>query len=1013
MSRSQYDIPSAHQKHSHHAYRRSSSAITATNVPTARGEPRTNSQSSIFVEDRKGDMQILAYGSLHRNSVPRYRPAGRGRVLGLDPKYRITSRSETALWVEDAESDSTRKSRKETLLTKIADNDAATTIVHYKPSTWTNLERDFLALEHGQRPTRRRLGIDYLRIAAEAEESEESEPDVAEATVAEDPFEAYKKNPIHQRHLELSKATKEQPDAASPWLALIEFQKDLLYDDLGNWPSPRDLSERKISLYEQALSHVKAQDDRLALIVGLMREARAVWDVDKQASRWKAFLGDGASFDLWKLYVDFVQTNSVRFSVEDCLQTHLNWLKTFRVPRPGTTDRQRDSNCVYILLRLTLLLWQTGFTERAVGIWQALLEWNCFQPQHQHLQSNDFMSHFRDFWDREVARIGEEGSKGWDSDSAFESVPINDRSFQTENMDIQQWAAAETELEQTASLPARSLDEVGEDDSYRIVLFADIEELLFRPSSDSALGLLVDGFLLFAGLPPITLFDDGRAWKGDPFICNQYPSGSNLVDLVEQGDERIGIYMHYGEVSLAVKQRACRLPENLGPRSGRLLDSNPEFLRRVIAQLAGLPNDGEILAGIMEYAVAFDAGIDLKGARKQARSFLKDKGDRLRLYDAYALLEAQLGNFESAEKVWSTALSMRTSFDGDGRMHVFYMWRNWAYSHMCRGHFTKARTLLGMLADQVEDLARFRAENLNIQASSAAAQIKVEQHIKRQIDVTGLKGDSVSLRAMVDVLAYHRYLNSGLRLEVALDTYQDCLKPYTGVSQSKSALIEAIHEQQARFIYAHAVIFKKDFKPRVLNAILAQSVRTFSDNLILLILKSYFSRKAGAIDRLRQVDSVARLEQDTNSTGSVVPCIFDVLVELNRPAYSGSTDHSIRSAFKRATRVGSPGHDSVELWEAFVLWEASLVVRQAGSNRSSTGGIRPPSTEDLSTSASQAREALYASLHACPWSKNLCMLAFTDSTLRSALGDEALKRAYQNMVDRGMRLHIDISDVLY
>jgi hypothetical protein len=914
--------------------------------------------------------------------------------------------------VEDAESDSTRKSRKKTLLTNLLGDDEATTEVQHGLSSPFDLGQDFVVFEHGRRQKSRKLATDPLRTAAE-DESEESESDVEEAPAADDPFDSFKKDPIHQRHLELSKATDERPDNASTWLALIEFQHVLLENNLGHSPSPRALSELKISLYEQALTHVKSQDDRHALIIGLMREGRAIWDVGKQASRWQAFLGDDASFDLWKLYVEFVQTNSVKFSFDDCLQTHMDWLKAFLAPRPGTPDCQRDSNCVYILLRLTLLLWEAGFTERALGIWQALLEWNFYQPPAQHLQSNDAMSRFRDFWDREAARIGEEGSKGWISDTDFGLDPKTDKSFQTERMDIEQWVAAEMELEKTASLPARSLDEVSGDDPYRIVLFSDIEDFLFRSCSKSGRGLLVDGFLLFTGLPPFTSLADARAWKGDPFVCNQSPGGPGPAKLVEEGSHDFGMSVQYEEVSFAVKQSTCQISDTHGPRSGRLLSSHPEFVRRVIAQLVKMPDEGHLLVGIMEYAIAFDAGIDLKHAKKQTKLFLKDKGDSLKLYDAYALLEYQLGNFESAQKVWSTTLSMKMSFGGDGHMHAFYVWRNWAYSHMSRGQFAQARTLISMTATQDFDLAHFNSGRSNIQAPSAAAQIKAEQHIKRQIDIAGSRGEAGPLRAMIDVLAFHKYLNSGLRLDVALDAYEDCLKLYTGVSKLKSALIEAIHEQRARFIYAHAVTFKKDFKPRVLSAVLAQSVRMFPDNLVLLILNHYFSQKAGAIDRLRQVNSIARVQQDINMKESVVPCIFDVLVELNRPSYSGSTNHSIRSAFKRTTQVGSPGHDSVEMWKAFVLWETSLIAPQDWSNRGGGGRVRPVPKGDLTTRAIHAREALYASLRACPWSKELCMLAFTQATLRDALGDDALKQVYENMVDRGMRLHIDISDVLH
>ncbi|KIW69930.1 hypothetical protein PV04_02244 [Phialophora macrospora] len=1012
MSRSQYDMPSPCQRHSRHEYRPSSSTVTRNSTSIAQSESHPNSQSSCFIEDRKGDTQILSYGSLNRTSIPRYRLAGHGCLLGLDSKYRITSRSESSLQVEDAESDSTRKSRKKTLLTNLGGDDEVTTDIQHGLSTPFDLGQDFVVLGHGERRKRRRLTTDPLRTAAE-EESEESESAVEEAPAADDPFDTFKKNPIHQRHLELSKATETRPDIASTWLAMIEFQHVLLENNLGHSPSPRSLSEIKISLYEQALSHVKAEDDRHALIIGLVREGRAVWDVEKQASRWQAFLGDNASFELWKLYVGFVQTNSVNFSLEDCLQTHMNWLNAFRVPRPGTPDCQRDSNCVYILLRLTLLLWEAGFTERAVGIWQALLEWNLFHPPTQQLQSNDTMSRFRDFWDREVARIGEEGSKGWVSETDSGLDPKTDKSFQTKNMGIEPWVAAEMELEKTASLPARSLDELSGDDSYRIVLFSDIQDFLFRCCSKSGRGLLVDGFLLFAGLPPVTSSDDARMWKGDPFIYNQSPSGPSATKLVEQGSHDFGMSLQYEEVSFAVKQSMCQTSENHGPRSARLLDLSPEFVRRVIAQLVKMPAEEHLLVGIMEYAVAFDAGIDLKDAKKQAKLLLKDKGDNLKLYDAYALLEYQLGNFESAQKVWSTTLSMRMSFGGHGHMQAFYLWRNWAYSHMCRGQFAQARALISMMATKDFDSVRFNAERLDIQAPSAAAQIKVEQHIKRQIEIAVSNSEKGSLCAVIDVLAFHKYLNRGLRLDVALEAYEDCLKLYAGVSSLKSALIEGIHEQRARFIHAHAVTFRKDFKPRVLSDLLAQSVRMFPDNIVLLILNHYFSQKAGAIDRLRQVNSMARVQQEGNMEESVVPCIFDVLVELNRPSYSGSTNHSIRSAFKRTTQVGSPGHDNVELWKAFVLWETSLIGPQDWSNGGSGGKAKPVPKLDQTTLATQAREALYASLRACPWSKGLCMLAFTQATLKGSLGDNELREVYQNMVDRGMRLHIDISEGLY
>ena len=98
------------------------------------------------------------------------------------------------------------------------------------------------------------------------------------------------------------------------------------------------------------------------------------------------------------------------------------------------------------------------------------------------------------------------------------------------------------------------------------------------------------------------------------------------------------------------------------------------------------------------------------------------------------------------------------------------------------------------------------------------------------------------------------------------------------------------------------------------------------------------------------------------------------------------------------------------MWKAFVLWEVSLntVEGRPKPARSRGSGVVAKDREQ----GTAAVEAFYASLRACPWSKELCMLAFRDSRLRDGLGDKALRQAYQSMVERGMRLRTDISDSL-
>lgn len=62
------------------------------------------------------------------------------------------------------------------------------------------------------------------------------------------------------------------------------------------------------------------------------------------------------------------------------------------------------------------------------------------------------------------------------------------------------------------------MDETIEDDPFRVILFADIKDCLFQfpQSVGNPQSWLVDGFLLFCRLPPITY--DHSHWLSDAFV---------------------------------------------------------------------------------------------------------------------------------------------------------------------------------------------------------------------------------------------------------------------------------------------------------------------------------------------------------------------------------------------------------------------------------------------------------------------------------------------------------------
>lgn len=979
----------------HHVSRPASRLQTSqSEFPSFQGAP-------LFVEDRRGDRQNLTYGALDRHAIPRYRPAGQGALLGLKNNYRVTSRSDSRIEVDDVEVDSARKSNKQSLLAQINRDEETASKVHTSPDNEIDLNQDFVRFGHTRSRKRRRLSADSLAsVAASSEDDTESDPDHYEEAISHDAFDAFKKDPVNQQHIELTRATEERPHDVSAWLALADYQPILFSKKHGEAISSRNLSDLKISIYERALSHVNISDGRLTLILRLMREGRIVWDADKQAARWQSILKNDSSFTLWTLYVNFVQSNPVHFTFDNCSKTYFQWLQLSQKGSPG---RLRDANSIYILLRFTVFCWECGFTERAIGTWQALIEYNCFRPLHVH--PADLIASFQEFWTSEVSRVGEPGATGWTSGSSPELEPSKDAPYNTENMSVDEWAVAEVNLEQTAGLPARALDDVSEDDPFRVLLFSDIEGFIFSPSTEEGCQLLVDAFLLFAGLARSSLRPESQLWESDPFICSSPPLKNKLTRL---GDptEFASDMLVFSDTGHSASKQSAQDDHLVYPlTSMRLVHLNKAFVQRVVSQLTESSQTAFFVESLMESAIILETGTDLKAARKLAKAFLKRRTDSLPLYNVYALLEIQLGNFKIAEKVWSTALSMRKSLGLKAQLDVFLLWRCWAYSYLHRGEFTMARTLLSLLTSDQIDVDQLYRQNATNSTPLAALQIKTEQYIRQVIEANLLKSNSKKLAMIVDLLALHKYLSNDHHVESALDVYGNFLS----VTQIDLHTVEALHEQRARFLHTHANILRKQFKPKEFITILSRSVQLFPNNPDLVILRQHFIRKGGIIDRLRQDDTVLSLEKEENKADSVFPCLLDVLLELNRPVFSGRTDHSVRSAFKRATDMGSPGHGNVGIWRAYVLWETSLVSMEA-KVRLPKGQKGSKNQGSAKSTATTAIQAFYASLRACPWSKELCMLGFTQPALRHFLGDEALKNVYGTLIDRGARLHIDISD---
>lgn len=692
----------------------------------------------LYKVDKVGDKSILVYGSLNRYEVPLYRRAGSGQVLGLPAGHRIDRDSEDGkslivrpgTWTGESGKSNSRK------MWKLAAKETRFHRVRPEPRSQPDLDlqRDFLPIDHHGSSKRRRIhdytsshlsyhsgddeGADYRSIEGRAKE------DVDSDAASESEFDS--DNGIARRqNAGLSKEVSGREHDVDAWLRLIDHQEKLVgrMDSEGRRiltaAERRSVADMKISLYEKLLGKIPSNAARDRLLIGMMEEGSKIWDTKTLSNKWKEILRSNPGYiSLWIKYLNFQQTQFFTFTYEQCKLFFIECLKLN--PQHDNANRTHVIN-LYVLLRLSLFMREAGFTEHAVALWQALLEFNFCRSND--VNTTTATSSFSQFWDGELARIGEVGAKGWDNPDS-EPVPSkSDPSIEDDidnNAIFESWVRQEQTCVDGSRMPARTLDEVREDDPYRVILFSDIADFCIPFSHRGLSTLLINSFLIFCHLPPLASQSDAdivSQWTRDPFLCNSLldqPTGllSELFfdalqdsEAENQKPSSLGFTPHHfaitGDTLFGDNKywfSALETWRRAYSHDGAPVDT--QWVRRTLRQLTDRLSHMDELA---EYAVALEFACNQKEAKKYAKSLLRKRPSSVRLYNAYALIEARSGQISSAEQVWTTTLTMNQNFGEDSRVSCVALWRSWVWEALENNETTKATRLLISMANQSLD----------------------------------------------------------------------------------------------------------------------------------------------------------------------------------------------------------------------------------------------------------------------------------------------------------------------
>lgn len=747
--------------------------------------------SKTFFVDKVGDPQNLKYGSPNTGAVPPYFRAGSGGIIGLARHRKIdrlasdhravvlskfpyaSSTKHAKLAFDKVNWKRVRKLRRELSDGNEGIDPTADYIAMNGPRKRRKKQnRDGSTSESSSPSPQSGIGHYRLRKTKIKPVDRPSDEDLSYCTGSSASDSgggtSYKlTDKVQKRRVELSRKIDSDPACCDAWLALIDYQDTLLgLDHTSAKPKitraeTQSIADVKISIYEKAIEMVESLADKERLIFGMMDEANKVWESDKLSSKWRGLVQKYPTFViLWTKYLDFKQSDFLSFRYEEVRTVYLDCLRVLRDARsrPEMSIADRDTIYtiqLYVILRMTVLMREAGFSEHAVASWQAILEYVFFKPdefRHQKYQSGGAleahaMTAFEDFWESELPRIGEDGSEGWAacmSQKGRLSEPkedVEDTLIDCERI-FEAWVQSERRRSLRSRIPARTIDKVEENDPYRVVLFSDLQCILVDPPSHSGQELVMTALIAFCHLPSyLPEFVDVRSktWLHDPFLRNEnlYKSHmflSNWKSEFRTTESEMSTsidhqYSPNGQDSFARNPFKFYSPDyQLSPSSlfaandswfsafdswkdECFEDRGPihvQWVRQVLKTLVHLGAGGENLA---EYYLGLELRVSPPTVRKLAKGFIKNRPSSIRLYNSYALIEYRLGNAKSAENVIVKTINMSKTLDEQMQRESIRLWSSWMWALLNGGRAALALERLLMFTNHTLNTMESKDEN--------------------------------------------------------------------------------------------------------------------------------------------------------------------------------------------------------------------------------------------------------------------------------------------------------------
>ncbi|KAH8668351.1 NRDE-2, necessary for RNA interference-domain-containing protein [Xylariales sp. PMI_506] len=978
-----------------------------------RPAPSKPSSVALFIVDKKGDELIRRYGSNNRYDVPVYRRFGGGRILGADGYFKIDRTGTRELFVLGGfdKGSSGPGARRKTVLAMAKRRPSEVVRVRTEDSrTYTGVE-DFLPLKESKKRKREEDGTveppdedepSYRSIHGMSKRHEHSDSDeIYDSDASTKSFRLDRHDPIKSKGIALSARVRDQPYDIDAWLELVDHQDILLSvnkdHSYGLTPAEiRSSADIKLSMLEKALGHATTSEHREKLRLRMMVEGCKIWDTKAITQHWENLIKDhGDSFQVWKEYLIFKQADLATVSYERTKQLYIDRIRSLEAMSNSNGIELSSVECyeqlVIIFLRVTQFMADAGYAELATAAWQALLELNFFRPSSSIDASIDTaLSSFQAFWESEIPRIGELGAKGWavyDQSGRTDEAP-EPRYFEpcqspTTRDPYKAWAVVEKQKTEGSRTPARTLDDGTEDDPYRVIMYADIQELLIiippaiLPEIKEQ---VIDAFLIFCQLPPV--FNTSKSIQNS--LQDGLYNGVSRTALftVEElrergsGQESTGDSIRLPDFTQKYKTMAKGV-DVLFPsqhwhayltvvREATSTDQY-ELVTNVLKQLTShIAGDG-----LATYYFSFVAVNNGDSSRKVAKALLKQNPANIDLYIGFSLSEYAKGSKEAAKNVISAALSL----PGVTLHSRLRLCMAWSWMELEDGQTGQSLTRLCHVSEDATTDEPVSPAWL-LKTRQLMASNRDHYLSTRDLEIACIYAEGIILLEYLTKTS-GKEPRSGIQGDIwsAMAYTFSCSEEFISRGFANSSSHEALLQFAARLLYVHTI--HGPYRPAFLHEQVQRFIELFPQNTIFLTLYAWREQRLSIDDRVRAILDKTVL---TKAQDCVSSRVFAIRHEM-----SFGNPHSTRAAFERAVVDSRPGKHHIGLWISYI--------RYCHQNKE----LR-----------AKAKDVFYRAVQSCPWSKEVFMEAFV--TLIRDMDTSELKSIYNTLCEKGLRVHVELDE---